>query len=239
MPTHSKRFDTAIGLVEHLMQYDPDTAVDLVKQSATAKFDETVELHLRLNVDPRQADQQVRGVALLPHGLGKSVRVLGFAQGEGERLAREAGADFVGSDDLMERIEGGWVDFDVALATPEVMARIGRLGRVLGRRGLMPSPRAGTVVQPQALPRAIEESRLGRVEFRLDRTGIIHSPLGKASFSPENLKGNLAALVSAISRSRPETIKGQFIRSITVASSMGPGIRIDPIAAAALQPADQ
>ena len=238
MPKHSKRFATASGLVEHLEQYDPDTAVDLVKQSATAKFDETVELHLRLNVDSRQADQQVRGVALLPHGLGKAVRVLVFAQGEGERLAREAGADFVGSDDLIERIEGGWVDFDVALATPEVMARIGRLGRVLGRRGLMPSPRAGTVVQPQDLPRAIEESRQGRVEFRLDRTGIIHSPIGKASFSQDSLKGNMAALVSAITRSRPEAIKGQFIKSITVTSSMGPGIRIDPLAAAALQPED-
>ncbi len=238
MPKHSKRYGAAAEPVEHLQFYDPDTALDMVRSSATAKFDETVELHVRLNVDPRQADQQVRGVALLPHGLGKPIRVLVFAQGEGERLAREAGADFVGSDDLIERIEGGWIEFDVALATPEIMGRIARLGRVLGRRGLMPSPRGNTVVQPQDLPRAIDEARKGRVEFRLDRTGIIHSPIGKASFAAENLKGNLAALVSAITQARPEAVRGQFIRSVTVASSMGPGIRIDPIAAGALQPAD-
>jgi len=238
MPKHSKRYDQAADPIEHLTFYDPDAAIGLVKDSATAKFDETVELHIRLNVDPRQADQQVRGVALLPHGLGKAVRVLVFAQGEGERLANEAGADFVGSDDLIERIEGGWTDFDVALATPDIMGRIGRLGRVLGRRGLMPSPRGNTVVQPQDLPRAIDEARKGRVEFRLDRTGIIHSPIGKASFEPENLMGNMAALVSAITQARPEAVRGQFIRSVSVSSSMGPGVRIDPIAASALQPVD-
>ena len=238
MPKHSKRYDQAADKVEPLESYDTDTALGLLKDSATAKFDETVELHIRLNVDPRQADQQVRGVVLLPHGLGKPVRVLVFAQGEGERLATEAGANFVGSDDLIERIEGGWVDFDVALATPDIMGRIGKLGRVLGRRGLMPSPRGNTVVQPQDLPRAIEEARKGRVEFRLDRTGIIHSPIGKASFDKENLKGNLAALVSAITQARPEVIRGQFIRSVSVSSSMGPGINIDPNAAAALRPAD-
>ncbi len=238
MPKHSKRYAEAADKVGNLTFYDPDAALDLVKTSATAKFDETVELHVRLNVDPRQADQQVRGVALLPHGLGKPIRILVFAQGEGERLARETEADFVGSDDLIERIEGGWTDFDVALATPDIMNRIGRLGRVLGRRGLMPSPRGNTVVQPQDLPRAIEESRKGRVEFRLDRTGIIHSPIGKASFGQENLKGNMAALVSAIMRARPETIRGQFIRSISVSSSMGPGVHIDPVAAGVLQPAD-
>ena len=238
MPKHSKRYDQAADKVEPLTSYDTDTALGLLKDSATAKFDETVELHIRLNVDPRQADQQVRGVVLLPHGLGKPVRVLVFAQGEGERLATEAGANFVGSDDLIERIEGGWVDFDVALATPDIMGRIGKLGRVLGRRGLMPSPRGNTVVQPQDLPRAIEEARKGRVEFRLDRTGIIHSPIGKASFDKENLKGNLAALVGAITQARPEVIRGQFIRSVSISSSMGPGINIDPNAAAALRPAD-
>ncbi len=238
MPKHSKRYDQAADSIEHLIFYEPDAAISLVKDSATARFDETVELHIRLNVDPRQADQQVRGVALLPHGLGKAVRILVFAQGEGERLASESGADFVGSDDLIERIEGGWTDFDVALATPDIMGRIGRLGRVLGRRGLMPSPRGNTVVQPQDLPRAIEESRKGRVEFRLDRTGIIHSPIGKASFEPENLMGNMAALVSAITSARPEVVRGQFIRSISVSSSMGPGVRIDPIAASTLQPVD-
>lgn len=238
MPKHSKRYDQAADQIEHLTFYEPDAAIGLVKDSATAKFDETVELHIRLNVDPRQADQQVRGVALLPHGLGKAVRVLVFAQGEGERLATEADADYVGSDDLIERIESGWTDFDVALATPDIMGRIGRLGRVLGRRGLMPSPRGNTVVQPQDLPRAIEEARKGRVEFRLDRTGIIHSPIGKASFDPENLMGNMAALVSAITQARPEAVRGQFIRSVSVSSSMGPGVRIDPIAASALQPVD-
>ena len=238
MPKHSKRYDQAADKVEPLEFYDTDTALGLLKDSATAKFDETVELHIRLNVDPRQADQQVRGVVLLPHGLGKPVRVLVFAQGEGERLAIEAGATFVGSDDLIERIEGGWVDFDVALATPDIMGRIGKLGRVLGRRGLMPSPRGNTVVQPQELPRAIEEARKGRVEFRLDRTGIIHSPIGKASFDKENLKGNLAALVGAITQARPEVIRGQFIRSVSISSSMGPGINIDPNAAATLRPAD-
>ena len=238
MPKHSKRYDQAADKVEPLTSYDTDTALGLLKDSATAKFDETVELHIRLNVDPRQADQQVRGVVLLPHGLGKPVRVLVFAQGEGERLAIEAGANFVGSDDLIERIEGGWVDFDVALATPDIMGRIGKLGRVLGRRGLMPSPRGNTVVQPQDLPRAIEEARKGRVEFRLDRTGIIHSPIGKASFDKENLKGNLAALVGAITQARPEVIRGQFIRSVSISSSMGPGINIDPNAAATLRPAD-
>lgn len=238
MPKHSKRYDQAADKVEPLEFYDTDTALGLLKDSATAKFDETVELHIRLNVDPRQADQQVRGVVLLPHGLGKPVRVLVFAQGEGERLAIEAGATFVGSDDLIERIEGGWVDFDVALATPDIMGRIGKLGRVLGRRGLMPSPRGNTVVQPQDLPRAIEEARKGRVEFRLDRTGIIHSPIGKASFDKENLKGNLAALVGAITQARPEVIRGQFIRSVSISSSMGPGINIDPNAAATLRPAD-
>ena len=238
MPKHSKRYDQAADKVEPLASYDTDTALGLLKDSATAKFDETVELHIRLNVDPRQADQQVRGVVLLPHGLGKPVRVLVFAQGEGERLAIEADATFVGSDDLIERIEGGWVDFDVALATPDIMGRIGKLGRVLGRRGLMPSPRGNTVVQPQDLPRAIEEARKGRVEFRLDRTGIIHSPIGKASFDKENLKGNLAALVGAITQARPEVIRGQFIRSVSISSSMGPGINIDPNAAATLRPAD-
>lgn len=238
MPKHSKRYAQVADTIERLTFYDPDAAINLVKDSATAKFDETVELHIRLNVDPRQADQQVRGVALLPHGLGKTIRVLVFAQGEGERLANEAEADFVGSDDLIEQIEGGWTDFDVALATPDIMGRIGRLGRVLGRRGLMPSPRGNTVVQPQDLPRAIEEARKGRVEFRLDRTGIIHSPIGKASFEPENLKGNMVALMGAITQARPEAVRGQFIRSVSVSSSMGPGVRIDPIAAGALQPAD-
>jgi len=234
MVKKSKRYAAASELVEELALYSPDDAVELVKQGATAKFDETVEAHFRLNVDVRQADQQVRGVALLPHGIGGSVRVLVFAAGEGERLAREAGADHVGVDDLIQQIEDGWVEFDVSLATPDMMTRIARLGRVLGRRGLMPNPRAGTVVEAQELPRAIEESRKGRVEFRLDRTGIIHSRIGKSSFEQDQLKENLGALVDAIVQARPETIRGIFIRSISLSSTMGPGVRVDVAAASAL-----
>ena len=234
MVKKSKRYAAASELVEELALYSPDDAVELVKQGATDKFDETVEAHFRLNVDVRQADQQVRGVALLPHGIGGSVRVLVFAAGEGERLAREAGADHVGVDDLIQQIEDGWVEFDVSLATPDMMTRIARLGRVLGRRGLMPNPRAGTVVEAQELPRAIEESRKGRVEFRLDRTGIIHSRIGKSSFEQDQLKENLGALVDAIVQARPETIRGIFIRSISLSSTMGPGVRVDVAAASAL-----
>jgi large subunit ribosomal protein L1 len=238
MVKRSKRYESTAEAVERNQTYSPDDAVSLVKKSATAKFDETVEAHIRLNVDVRQADQQVRGVALLPHGLGKAVRVLVFASGEAERAAREAGADYVGSDDLISRIEGGWLDFDVALATPDMMGRISRLGRVLGRRGLMPNPRAGTVVQPADLPRAIEESRKGRVEFRLDRTGIIHTPIGKASFQEEALKDNLAALVDSINRAKPDAVKGQFFKSVALSSTMGPGVRVDVGAAAALKAAE-
>lgn len=235
---HSKRYTAAEEPVEHLTSYPPETAVSLIKRGATAKFDETVDVHIRLNVDSRQADQQVRGVVLLPHGLGKTVRVLVFAAGEAETIAREAGADFVGSDDLIKKVEDGWVDFDVALATPEIMGRIGKLGRVLGRRGLMPNPRGGTVVEPKDLAHAIEDSRGGRVEFRLDRTGIIHSPIGKASFTEEQLQGNLAVLVGSINRARPDAVKGQFIRSLSLSSTMGPGVKVDIAAASAMQAAE-
>lgn len=238
MPTASKRYEQVATLVDRSKDYSPRDALDLVKQAATAKFDETVEVHIRLNVDPRHADQQVRGVALLPHGLGKKVRLLVFTTGEGERIAREAGADHVGSDDLISRIEGGWLEFDVALATPEVMARIGRLGRILGRRGLMPNPRGGTVVQTLELARVISEARKGRVEFRLDRTGIIHAPIGKASFSAEQLEGNLATLMDSIVRARPEGVKGQLIRTVALTSTMGPGVKVDVAAASALKPTE-
>ncbi|MDP7619901.1 MAG: 50S ribosomal protein L1 [Dehalococcoidia bacterium] len=227
MTKPSKRFATATALVESLELYSPTDAVELVKQGATAKFDETVEAHIRLNVDVRQADQQVRGVALLPHGIGGTVRILVFAAGEGERLAREAGADHVGADELIDQIEGGWAEFDVSLATPDMMTRITKLGRVLGRRGLMPNPRAGTVVEAQHLPNAIEEARKGRVEFRLDRTGIIHSRIGKSSFEPDQLQENLGALMDAVTRARPDTIRGVFIRSLSLSSTMGPGVRVN------------
>ena len=200
----------------------------LVKQNAQAKFDETVEVHLRTNLDPRQADQQIRGVVNLPAGTGKRVRILVFAEGDAERMAREAGADYVGSDDLIQKIQNeGWLEFDVAIAVPQVMSKVGRLGRILGTRGLMPNPKAGTIVQPEDLPRVIRETRQGRVEYRLDRTGNVHVPIGKASFSVDQLLENLDALMEAITRARPASLKGAYLRRMTVTSTMGPGVRVD------------
>ena len=227
MAKRGKQYTEAAKAVEKDRLYSAGEAVDLAKQTSRAKFDETVELHLRTNSDPRHADQLVRGVALLPHGLGKEVRVLVFAVGEAQAAARQAGADYVGDDDLVQRIEEGWLEFDVAIATPDVMGRIGRLGRVLGRRGLMPNPRAGTVVQPQDFARAIEEAKMGRVEFRLDRTAIIHVPLGKVSFESEKLVENLNALVDTVVKARPSAVKGQFIRTAYLTTTMGPSIKLD------------
>lgn len=207
--------------------YSPQEAVDLAKRASFTKFDETVELHFRLGVDPRHADQQVRGVATLPNGLGKQVRVLVFTQGEGERIARGAGADYVGADELIKQIEGGWLGFDVAIATPDMMPRIGKLGKILGRRGLMPNPKSGTIASPDDLPRVINEVRQGRVEFRLDKTAIIHLPIGKVSFTEDKLVQNLSSVVEAIVSARPSGAKGQFIRSVSLTTSMGPGIRLD------------
>ncbi len=214
--------------------YTPEEAVELAKEASYAKFDETVELHLRMGVDPRSADQQVRGVILLPNGLGKKTRVLVFTQGEGVRLAQEAGADYAGSDELVKQIEGGWLDFDVSIATPDVMPKVAKLGRILGRRGLMPNPKSGTVVQPQDLARVIGESRKGRTEFRLDRTAIIHLPIGKASFDKEKLLENLAAAIDAIVRAKPSGAKGQYIRSAFLSTAMGPGFKLDITSALAL-----
>jgi large subunit ribosomal protein L1 len=196
----------------------------------------TVELHLRTNADPRHADQMVRGVTSLPHGLGKTVRVLVFADSEAAEIARGAGADFAGEDDLIAQVEGGWADFDIGLAVPSVMPKIGRLGRVLGRRGLMPNPRSGTMVQPQDLPRVIQEAKAGRMEYRTDRTAIIHCPVGKASFETGQLVDNVASLVDAIVRERPAAIKGSFLKSAYISSSMGPSIQVDLNALQALQP---
>jgi len=207
--------------------YSPEEAVDLAKQAASAQFDETVELHLRMGLDPRNASQQVRGVALLPHGLGKSVRVLVFAQGEAARNAENAGADYVGADELAKKIEEGWVEFDTAIATPDMMSKVGRLGRVLGRRGLMPNPKSGTVVPTEDLPRVIEDARKGRVEFKLDRTAIIHLPLGKVSFDKEKLVENLSAIIDAVMKAKPSGAKGQYVRSAFITTTMGPGIRLD------------
>jgi large subunit ribosomal protein L1 len=227
MVKRGKQYTEAAKAVEKDRLYSPGEAVDIAKQTARAKFDETVELHLRTNSDPRHADQLVRGVALLPHGLGREIRVLVFAVGEAAAAARRAGADYVGDDDLVQRIEEGWLEFDVAMATPDVMGRISRLGRVLGRRGLMPNPRAGTVVQPQDFARAIEEAKMGRVEFRLDRTAIIHVPLGKVSFDNEKLLDNFNALVDTVVKARPSAVKGQFIRTAYLTTTMGPSIKLD------------
>ena len=231
---HGKKYEEVAKLVDPNKAYTPDEAIALAKRASYVKFDPTVEVHLRMGVDPRHADQQVRGVALLPNGLGKTVRVLVFTQGEGQRIAEEAGADYVGGDELIKRIEGGWLDFDIALATPDMMGKVGKLGRILGRRGLMPNPKSGTIAQPADLPRVIRDSRKGRIEFKLDRTALIHVPIGKLSFEDEKLRENLAALVDAIVRAKPSGAKGQYIRSITVTTTMGPGIPLDLAAATAL-----
>jgi large subunit ribosomal protein L1 len=227
MAKQGKNHQEALKAVDRNHNYAPDEAVELAKETARAKFDETLEIHLRTGSDPRHADQLIRGVALLPHGLGKEVRVLVFAAGEAATAARQAGADHVGDDDLVQRIEGGWLDFDVAIATPDMMGKIGRLGRVLGRRGLMPNPRAGTVVQPQDFGRAVQEAKQGRIEFRLDRSGIIHAPLGKVSFDTQMLVDNMNSLVGTVVRARPSAVKGQFIRTAFLSTTMGPSIRLD------------
>ncbi len=227
MTKRGKKYQEAVKLVDGGRSYPPREAIELARKTAYAQFDETVELHLRMGVDSRNASQQVRGVVLLPHGLGKEVKVLVFAQGEAERIARDAGADFVGSDELVKKIEGGWLDFDAAMATPDMMSRVGRLGRILGRRGLMPNPKSGTVVAAEDLPRAIGDARKGRVEFKLDRTAIIHVPLGKASFEDEKLLDNLTAVVEAVVKAKPSGAKGQYVRSASITTTMGPGIKLD------------
>jgi large subunit ribosomal protein L1 len=227
MTKHGKKYRASLELIDHTRTYSPEEAVDLAKKSSYVAFDETVELHLRTNADPRHADQMIRGATVLPHGLGKTTRVLVFAQGDGARRAESAGADHVGGEELVAKIENGWLEFDVVLATPDLMSKIGKLGRVLGRKGLMPNPRTGTVVQSEDLPRAIEEAKKGRVEFRLDRTSVIHVTIGKVSFSEDALKENLATLVSTIIRQRPSGVKGEFIRSAYLTTAMGPSIKLD------------
>jgi large subunit ribosomal protein L1 len=232
MAKHGKKYLAALAKIDENRWYTPEEAVTLVKETHYVKFDSTVEIHMRLGVDPRHADQQVRDVVVLPHGLGKSVRVLVFAQGEGAALAREAGADFVADDDeTIAKIQAGWTEFDVTIATPDLMGKVGRLGRVLGPRGLMPNPKAGTVVPAEDLPRVIQESKAGRVEFRIDKTANLHIPIGKASFGEKQLYENLAALMEAIKKARPASVKGTFIKHITLTSTMGPGIKLDPMQA--------
>jgi large subunit ribosomal protein L1 len=228
MPKHSRRFSALRNSVDRSKAYEPEEAIRLVKETSTAKFDETVEVHLNTGLDPRHADQQVRGVVTLPNGTGRSVRILVFAGPDGASLAQEAGADYVGSEDLAQRIQGGWLDFDVVLATPDMMRVVGRLGRILGPRGMMPSPKAGTIVQAEDLPRVIQETRLGRIEFRVDKTSNIHVPIGKASFDPQKLAENLAAFMEAITASKPASVKGTYVKRVTLTSTMGPGVKVDP-----------
>lgn len=236
MAKHGKKYKAAAAKVNIDQLYMPKEAMALVRETSTTKFDSTVEVHIRTGLDPRQADQQVRDVVVLPHGLGKTVRVLVFAAGEGAAAARAAGADLVADDDeTLKKIEGGMLDFDVAIATPDMMGKVGRLGRVLGPRGLMPNPKAGTVVSPADIGRAIQESKAGRVEFRLDKTANIHVSIGKASFSAEKLYDNFSALMDALRKARPSGAKGVYLKRITVATTMGPGIKIDPNAAQSLE----
>ncbi len=227
MSEHGKKYDQATKLVEHNKEYKPQEAIELVKKTSYTKFNQTVGVHFKTGLDPKQADQQVRGVVLLPHGTGKTVRILVFAEGDGDRLAREAGADFVGSDDMIKQIEGGWTDFDVAVATPQLMGKVGRLGKVLGPRGLMPSPKAGTIVPPEQLPNLIRELRLGRVEFKTDKTGGIHTVIGKANFTEQQLLENFSALMDALIRAKPSGAKGVYLKKIVLADTMGPGVRVD------------
>jgi len=234
MTKHGRKYQEAIALVDKAKAYQPQEAVELVKKSAHTAFDETVELHLRMGLDPRNATQQVRGVALLPHGLGKQVRVLVFAQGESERVAEGAGADFVGGDDLIKKIEEGWLDFDTAIAIPEMMGKVGKLGKILGRKGLMPNPKSGTVVAMDNLPAVIEDARKGRVEFKLDRTAIIHVPLGKISFEGSMLMDNLTSVIEAVVKSKPSGAKGQYVKSAYITTTMGPGIKLDLVPTLAL-----
>ena len=227
MAKHSKGYQEAAKLLDRTNEYSPQEAIELAKKMAHAQFDETVELHLRMGVDPRNSSQQIRGVALLPHGLGKKVRVLVFAQGEAEKIAQNAGADTIGADELVKKIEGGWLEFDTAIATPEMMGKVGKLGKILGRRGLMPNPKSGTVVAADDLPRVINEARKGRAEFKLDRTAIIHLPLGKASFEDDKLLANLAAVIEAVMKAKPSGAKGQYVKSAYLATTMGLSIKLD------------
>lgn len=229
MAKAGKKYLAAAQKVDRNKLYSTTEAVQLVRDTSFTKFDATVECHVRLGVDPRQADQQVRGVVVLPNGLGKTVRVLVFAQGEGARIAQEAGADIVAdTDEWIKKIQDGFTDFDVAIATPDMMGKVGRLGKVLGPRGLMPNPKAGTVVPPDDIPRVIKEARAGRVEFRLDKTGNLHVPVGKVSFTPQALNENLTAFLDAVNKAKPAAAKGTYVKRITLTSTMGPGVRVDP-----------
>ena len=227
MPKQGKKYLEAAAKVDKSRFYPVDKAITLAREVHPARFDETVEIHIRTGLDPRHAEQQIRGSTVLPHGLGKVLRVLVFTEGEPASIAREAGADFVGSDDLIKQVEGGWTDFDVAIATREMMGKVGRLGRILGPRGLMPNPRSGTVVAGEDIAKTVSDAKAGRVEFRLDRLANIHVPVGKVSFEVDKLRDNLAALMEAVNAAKPREAKGQYIRSATLTTTMGPGIPLD------------
>lgn len=228
MAKHGKKFNDAAKKVDRAKYYSVKEAIDLAKETCVTKFDSTIEVHMKTGLDPRQADQQIRDVVVLPNGLGKTVRVLVFCQGEGVAKAQEGGADYIAdSDEWIQKIQQGFADFDVAIATPDMMAKAGRLGRVLGPRGLMPNPKAGTVCAAADLPRVIKEAKAGRVEFRLDKSANLHVPVGKASFDAAKLYENVAAYLDAVKKAKPSGAKGQFIKRVTISSTMGPGIRVD------------
>lgn len=235
MTKRGKKYQEAVKLVDKAKEYPPEEAVDLVKKTSYANFDATIETHLRMGLDPRKADQQIRGTVQLPHGTGREVRVLVFAEGEDQKNALDAGADHAGTDEYIQKIQDGWFEFDVSVATPPVMSKVGRLGRLLGPRGLMPSPKAGTVVPGSDIERVVSELKSGRVEFRLDRTSNIHVPIGKSNFSENQLFENFSALMEAIVQVKPSAAKGLYIRRISLSATMGPGIKVDPMQAMQLK----
>lgn len=234
MAQHGKKYRAAAAKVDFTKAYAPKEALALAKATTITKFDATVEVHLSMGLDPKQADQQVRAAVVMPAGLGKVVRVMVFVEGEGARVAKESGADYVADDEMLKKIQEGWTDFDVAIAVPEMMGKVGRLGRILGTRGLMPNPKAGTVAPVGDLPRLIKEAKAGRIEFRLDKTANIHVQIGKASFTEDQLLENFTALMDALRKARPSGAKGIYIKRITVASTMGPGVKVDTNAAQSL-----
>jgi large subunit ribosomal protein L1 len=227
MKKHGKSYRAALEKVDRAKRYPLEEGVALVQTTGKAKFDETVEMAIRLGVDPRQADQNVRATVVLPHGAGKSIKILAFAKGEKEREAQEAGADYVGGDDLIEKIKEGWLDFDKTVATPDMMASVGKIGKILGPRGLMPNPKVGTVTPD--IGRAVRELKAGKLEFRVDKAGIVHVPVGKVSFGPEKLLDNTRAVLGAVMRAKPASAKGHYVLGVTLSTTMGPGVKIDPL----------
>ncbi|MGD8603695.1 MAG: 50S ribosomal protein L1 [Anaerolineales bacterium] len=234
MAKRGKKYLQAAEKIDRSKLYEPREALALAQETSISSFDGTIELHFRLGVDPRHADQQVRDTVMLPHGTGKSVKVLVFAEGDAAREAEKAGADYIADDELIQKIQGGWMEFDAAVSTTDMMGKVGRLGKVLGPRGMMPNPKAGTVVPPEDITRVIDELKAGRVEFRVDRTANLHVPIGKVSFATDQLVDNMTALMEAVKKTRPATSKGSFIRKIVVTATMGPGIRVDPSSALAM-----